>query len=180
MSEIITSPQNYKDSAIMVTDENEHEYEQPRDVNPLMETALMATVHCSDPIKRKNIVVAMGLTEEEGQAQRDIGVFEADIGPFHTVVNWTPTMKGKIPPCHILVSYSDTEVGLLSPYLDDLPVDGFRQVNEWWGELKCGIHISEIDLWEACTQAIPRATGKDRHFSDFDGDVVDEIKASGE
>lgn len=164
----------------MVGPENEADYQAAREISPLYEVCLMTAVHACDEIRSKRIVVDMGLTEEQGKARADIGVFRAQVGPWGITVNWTSHSDNDLPPGHIGIDYSRTPVAILSPYLDNLPVYGEPQVNRWLGGLACGVRVYEEDLWEECTQVLPKLTGKDYHYEAFGGDTNDQLKRGGE
>ena len=138
----------------------------------------MAVVHASDPLRKKRLMIDMGMTAEQGKVKRDQGVFSAKVGNpprFELTVNWTPETHEKIPPGHILVKYRDLEIGLLSPFTDRLPLDGKPQVNYWRGVLLTH-PVTKDDLWEACAETIPRATHRDELWRGFGGDTVQEKK----
>jgi hypothetical protein len=176
----ILGQQQAPEGTPMVGPENEAEYQASRPINPLYEVCLMAAVHACDALRAKRIVVDMGLTEEQGRARADIGVFTTRLGPWGLTVNWTSRSENDLPPGHIGVDYSRTPVAILSPYLDMGLVYGEPQVNRWIGSLNCGVRVREEDLWEECAQVIPKLTGKDYHFEAFDGDRIEAIKRGGD
>jgi len=156
----------------LVTEENQGDYSTPRPINPLFEVALIATIGASDALKRKRIVMSMGIDDEDGKARRDIGEFTADVDRFKVTVNWRDTFAGKIPPGHILVSFKGTEVGMLCPFTDGELVDGVPQQNYWKG-----LFVSEKDLWLACATVAAETSKKDYMFQGMGGDQADDVKA---
>ena len=70
------------------------------------------------PEIRGRIYVDPSMNREEQEAHMDVGVFEARVGRFSMVLNWTTNKVSAIPARHIAVAYEDNAVAIIGPFLD--------------------------------------------------------------
>lgn len=145
---------------------NDAQYVRPRPYSELFVACLRATLQVCDDPKAHGLYLAFGQRPGSIRDARYVGVFTARFEGWKLTVNWTPEKKDNLPPGHIVVSWRDFEVAMLSPFTDGLPVDGVPCEN-WWHEL---VPVSEDDLQEACARAIAAQTRKDRLFAAYDGE----------
>jgi hypothetical protein len=149
--------------ASLVTDANKDEYKEPPPINDLFKVVLQATVQSADALKRKQLIVDLGLSEEEGQAQLYVGVFTGKFDRWATTVNWTPEDKVHLRAYHIHVSYNGEDAAILAPYT--------TMPSVWF------LHfVKPKDLREACASEVADKTGRSRLFDSFGGQLVHDEK----
>ena len=153
--------------AHLVAGKEDADYKTPLPINQLFKVLLQATVQSCSKLKRMRIEVDMGLTEKEGSAKRDIGIFTGKFrvqGNVNWVVtiNWTHKRHQDLPSYHAYVKYGDADIALVPSLVHP------RSPTIWFSRF-----MQPDDLKRDCIEYIARRTGKPYIWDLMGGPEVD-------
>jgi len=181
----VAIPKTKRMNLAMAGDLQRDQYVERPPINQTFLHVLRAIVQNSDPIRRKRLTLALGMTPEESKKHDDVGVFSEDIDHFRCTVNWTTQSAGQIPPGHILVEYAGEEMGMLAPFTTGTLQNGVPAQNWWKGRLVSEEMLKQaaLDLREAAATSIAEAVDKtktrkgERVFDHYGGQQAQDKKA---
>ena len=148
------------------------QYVERPPINRTFARVMRAIVQNSDEVRRKKLVMALGMAPSEAKSHDSVGVFTAHIDHFTCTLNWTDQSAGNIPSGHILVEYGGEELGMLAPFTKGTLKDGTPCQNWWKGRMVTEDYLEQVcDLKEAAATAIATAmdkAGTKKHVDLFD------------